>query len=60
MEIVYTAKPGERVKLLPNGNAVVVHPEHPPRILEIKDGKVQIDRSIRSCGQAPQSRDSLR
>lgn len=38
--LLYSGKPGEKIKLLPTGGAVVVHPNNSPKVVRI-DGRVE-------------------
>lgn len=40
MKVTYRTKPGEQLKLLPDGRAVVAHPERPPKVVT-PDGRVE-------------------
>lgn len=38
--VIYTAEPGEILKLLPDGRTIIAHPEKHPRVL-YPDGKIE-------------------
>jgi hypothetical protein len=35
MKVTYISKPGESLKLLPDGSLVIAHPDRPPEILDV-------------------------
>lgn len=49
--IIYTAEPGERLKLLKDGRTLIIHPDKRPRVLH-PDGKIEtleIDPACSGC-----------
>lgn len=45
--VIYTAEPGETLKLLRSGLTLIVHPDKPPRILH-PDGKIELFEAVQT------------